>query len=145
MDSSCAPPQGTAGKFPVLEVHCPAASERPYDLNRTHWEEYRKAMDDQFIDLTFDPDAATIRVTNPRSPDAWAFSFRLRETGSAPVRLGSTTCSESVGTAAYILWTCVSAPATALLTCGEEGLLEGVWRQGGGVETGRQQGFDLGE
>ena len=39
----------------------------------------------------------------------------------------------------------VSAPETALLTCGEEGLLEGVWRQGGGVETGRQQGFDLGE
>ena len=31
----------------------------------------------------------------------------------------------------------VSAPETALLTCGEEGLLEGVWRQGGGVETGR--------
>ena len=39
----------------------------------------------------------------------------------------------------------VSAPETALLTCGEEGLLEGIWRQGGGVETGRQQGFDLGE
>ena len=31
----------------------------------------------------------------------------------------------------------VSAPETALLPCGEEGLLEGVWRQGGGVETGR--------
>ena len=40
---------------------------------------------------------------------------------------------------------CVSAPETVLLTCGEEGLLEGVWRQGGGVETGRQQGFDFGE
>ena len=39
----------------------------------------------------------------------------------------------------------VGAPETALLTCGAEGLLEGVWRQGGGVETGRQQGFDLGE
>ena len=39
----------------------------------------------------------------------------------------------------------VSAPETALLTCGDEGLLEGVWRQSGEVETGRQQGFDLGE
>ena len=38
-----------------------------------------------------------------------------------------------------------SARETAQLTCGEEGLLEGVWRQGGEVETGRQQGFDLGE
>ena len=39
----------------------------------------------------------------------------------------------------------VSAAETALLTCGEEGFLEGILRQGRGVETGRQQGFDLGE
>ena len=41
--------------------------------------------------------------------------------------------------------TLVSAPETALLTCDDEGLLEGILRQGGGVETGRQEGFDLDE
>ena len=39
----------------------------------------------------------------------------------------------------------ISVPGTALLTCVEGGVLEGVSSEGGGVEPGRQQSFDVGE